>query len=372
MATLVLLAVALVVLGLWPDLTGFLTFSPGGDTIQIGALLPLSGKNAVYGIEIKNAIELAKSEINSDGGINGKRLTVIFEDDQADAAIGTSAMQKLTQVDRVPVVIGSWASGVVVATAPIAEKNKTVVMAIAIAPSISNAGDYIFRIQPSAVFYTQKSVSFLRDRNFSSAAVIFVNNEFGKSLSDAFVADWAGSGASVIAIESFAQGDSDFKTQLSKIKAVKPEVVFIAGYQETIAVIKQMRELDLNATILAGPPFESQSTISALGNEAEGVLYAYHFISGNQNSKAQTYEQNYWETYGVPTGGFAPLAYDATHIIANALKKCDSNSDCIKKEIYNTKGEGVVGPITFDANGDPDVPIVMKTVKNGKFVRFDE
>src|SRR3989344_4828239 len=120
--------------------------------IKIGALLPLTGQNAIYGEEIKNAIELAKTEINEHGGINGKQMEIIYEDDKADPTVGTKAMQKLIEIDDVSIVLGSWVSGVVLAVAPIAEQNKVVVLATAISPKITTAGDYIFRMQPSATY----------------------------------------------------------------------------------------------------------------------------------------------------------------------------------------------------------------------------
>jgi branched-chain amino acid transport system substrate-binding protein len=339
------------------------------NTIKIGALLPLSGQNSVYGTEIMNAIDLAKDEINSRGGINGKVLEIIYEDDKADPATGVSAMQKLVTTDGVPVVLGSWASGVVTATAPIAEENHVIVMAEAISPAITNAGDYIFRVQPSATLYTQKSSEFLRTRNISTIAIININNEFGKSLKDAFVSDFESRNGSVISIEEYSQGDQDFRTQLGKIKAKAPQSVFIAGYQDTINVIRQMSELGMTMTILAGPPFESKSTLDSLGNLAEGVIYAYHFAPGNEASKE--YEQKYLQKYGTPTGGFAPLMYDATGIIADAMKSCNTNTTCIKQFLYSVRYEGVTGTITFDKNGDPSLPIIMKTVRNGTFVRYE-
>ncbi len=341
------------------------------EKFVIGALLPLTGRNGVYGQEIRNAIELALDEINSEGGINGKVFVVIYEDDQADPKTGVSGMQKLVNIDRVPVVLGSWASGVVVAAAPIAEQGKVVVMASAISPAITDAGDYIFRVQPSATFYTAKSVELLRDENLSSAAVIFVNNEFGKALKDAFVSEFEAQGGEIVAVEAYAQGDIDFRSQLTKIKEKSPEIVFIPGYQDTVEVIKQIEELGIESRILSGPPFESQSTLQKLGGIAEGVLYAYHFVSGKDTLKAIHYEEAYLQKYGVPTGGFAPLMYDATQIIANSLRKCGEDTDCIKEELHRTEYEGVTGTITFDENGDPIIQIVMKTVKNGEFVLYE-
>ena len=362
--------------GIWYGVSRKPTPVAKKEPIKIGAIWPLSGKNAAYGHEIQNAIELAKNEINNQGSINGYSLKIIYEDDQADPKVGTNAMQKLVTIDKVPVVLGSWASGVVVASAPIAEKNHVVVLASAISPAITNAGDYIFRMQPSATFYSAKSAELLRKMNVSTAAIIYVNNEFGVALKDAFTSDFESRGGKTVDIEAYEQGSSDFRTQLTKIKEKNPGVIFIAGYQETIDVIKQIKELGITSKILAGPPFESKSTIKKLGKSAEGVLYPYHFVAGRKNSKAQHYEKAYLEKYGVPTGGFAPLMYDGTYIIANAMKQCCQNTKCdtvcIKNRLYQTDYNGVVGRVRFDKNGDPIIPIVMKTVKNGRFVPYGE
>lgn len=330
------------------------------DEMTIGALLPLSGPNAVYGIEIQNAIELARNEINAAGGINGQQLKIRYEDDQASPVVGVNAMQKLLTVDNVHVVLGSWSSGVVLATAPITEQQNVLVMASAIAPAISDAGDYVFRIQPSAHAYTALSAAL----TYKTAAILHANTEFATALKDAFLQDFQGI---VVAVEVYEEQDRDVRTQLTRIKEEMPELLFIAGYQDTITVITQAHELGITAQLLAGPPFESAATLAALGDLAEGVLYPYHFVPGEARSR--NYERAYYEQYGTPTGGFAPLMYDATHIIAHTLRACQHNTTCMVHALHEIRYEGVSGTITFDENGDPSIPLVMKTVRDGVFVR---
>jgi branched-chain amino acid transport system substrate-binding protein len=341
-------------------------------TIKIGAILPLSGGNEFYGKEIQNAIELAREEINKVGGINGKRLEVIYEDDQADAKIGASAMQKLVDVDKVPVVLGSWASGVVLATAPIAEKAKVVVMAEAIAPAISNAGDYIFRIQPSATYYSAELMKVVIGQlKLRNIAIIYINNEFGTALRDAVRSEAEKLGGKIVAEESYAQNDQDFRSQLMKIKAKNPDAFFIGGYQEQASIIKQANELGLKTKFLAGPPFENQKLIEGLGKLAEGVIYPYHFLAQTSNPKTINYMEAYKNKFGVETGGFAPLMYDAVYILADSLKQCGVDTNCIKAALYSTNYDGVTGLVKFDSNGDPIIPIIVKTVKNGRFVKYE-
>ncbi len=342
------------------------------ETIKIGAILPLSGQNEFYGNEIKNAIELAREEINKTGGINGSNLEVIYEDDKAEAKTGVNATQKLIEMDKVPVILGSWASSVVLAEAPIAEKSKVIVMAEAIAPAISEAGDYIFRIQPSASYYSAELIKTVVEKlNLKKIAIIYINNDFGVALRDTVKDEARKSGANIVAEESYLQGDQDFRSQLIKIKAENPEALFIGGYQEQLSVIKQAYELGIKVQILAGPPFENKKLINDLGGLAEGIIYPYHFVAQTDNPKTIDYMEAYKNKFGVETGGFAPLMYDAVKIIANVMRMCNVDTDCIKDKLYNTVYEGVSGKISFDKNGDPLISIIIKTVKNGQFAPLE-
>ena len=340
------------------------------QSIKIGAILPLSGANAVYGAEIQNAIELAKDEINSKGGINEHLLEVVYEDDQTDPKVGVTAMQKLAEVDKVSVVLGPWASGVAVAAAPVAERNKVIMLCEAIAPSISSAGDFIFRIQPPVKDYAEAAAKYARSLNIKNASIIFINNEFGVALKDEFGRFFLQYGGTIVAQEEYEANAQDYRTPLMKIKEKSPEVVFVAGYQELVSVIKQIDELRMDVKVFTGPPFESQRIVEALGPLAEGVVYSYHFAADEANPRNVDYRNNYFARFGKQTQVFGPLMYDGMYIVANAMKVCGEDSSCIRDELYKTSYDGVVGTTTFDKNGDSKSAVFMKTVKEGRFVRI--
>jgi len=261
---------------------------------------------------------------------------------------------------------------VVVASAPIAEKAQVIVMAQAISPLISDAGDYIFRIQPSASYYSRELTRIAIEKlGLKKIAILYINNEFGIALKDTVQEESKKIGATIITPESYTQGDQDFRSQLTKIKDAEPDALFIGGYQEQALIVRQAHEIGLNARILAGPPFENKSLIDDLGELAEGVIYPYHFIADTNRPETIIYINAYREKFGVETGGFAPLMYDAVYIIKNALALCDTNTQCIKGVLYNTTYKGVSGTITFDHNGDPRSAIVIKTVKDGEFIQFE-
>jgi len=342
------------------------------EVIKIGAILPLTGPAGRYGQYIQEGLELAKDEINNSGGINGKKLLVIYEDDQANPTMATNAMWKLVNENKVPIVFGSWASSCVLAMAPIAEKTHTVIMAEAISPKIRDAGDYVFRIQPDARYYLKKLVPFVyNELGIRKIAILYVNNDFGVDQANVFKKKFEKLGGQVLLMEGFEQGATDFKTELLKIKKEKPEAVFCPAYTEIAIILKQAREMGLKQRFIASVPFENPEILKTAGEAAEGVVYPHHFDPDSNNPLVQEFQKKYIARYGRKAEGFAALAYDGIRIIAHVLRKCESNSECIKNELYKVKDfPGVTGPTTFDDHGDVVKPIIIKTVRNGKFVKY--
>ena len=342
----------------------------------IGALLPLTGASSSFGEELRNAIDLAVQDVNSQGGINGRLLKIIYEDDQCDPKTGVTAITKLIEVDAVKIVLGSWCSGVVVAEGPVAESHKVIVMAEGISPKISTLGDYIFRIQPSASFYMKDASAYVRSLGISRAGIIFGNHEFGVSVKDSFTKEFTSAGGRVVESQPYDQGAADLRTQLTKIASVKPDLLFVIGYQpDNINIIKQLHDLGITARVMATPTIETKATLDALGNLSEEIIYPYHFDE-KANPSSSEFVKRFTETFGKPPSGFAPLMYDGTRIISEALQVCanrkqnqESDTNCIKETLYKIKYNGIVGTVTFDSNGDPSVPIYIREIKGGAFGR---
>lgn len=288
----------------------------GANPIRIGAILPLTGSSARYGKWIQEGLDLALEQINPNGGINGRRLEIIYEDDQAQPASAASAMQKLVNIDKVPCVFGSWASSSVLAQAPIAEQAKTVLMAEAISPKIRDAGDYVFRIQPDARYYLKELVPFVFNQlRARTAATLFVNNDFGVDQAAVFKAEFERMGGKIVAEESYLPDTTDFRTQLTKISAVKSNVLFLPGYAEVGTILKQASELGLSCKFVGSVPTENPDLISIAGAAAEGIIYPSHFDPDSPDPTVQAFQKAYAAKYGHPAEGFAALAYDGMMII---------------------------------------------------------
>lgn len=269
-------------------------------------------------------------------------------------------------------MFGSWASSSVLAEAPIAEKTHTVIMAEAISPKIQESGPYVFDIQPNARYYIHKFVPFVHDSlRLTTVSILYVNNDFGLDQARVFKKDFDSLGGKVLSEDAFEQGATDFRTQLEKIKIRNPQAIFCPAYTEIAIILREARELGMRQQFLASVPFENPAILKAAGSAADGVIYPYHFDPNSPDSLVQEYQRAYSRTYGTKSEGFAALAYDGIRIIAQVLCHCGDNPSCIKDQLHQIKDfPGVTGPTTFDSHGGVIKPIVIKTVRNGRFTKY--
>lgn len=339
------------------------------EQIKIGAILPLTGNDARYGLWIKEGLDLCIDEVNLSGGINGKSVKIIYEDDQATPQKAVSAMIKLTQVDKVPVVFGSWASSSVLAQAPIAEKTRTVIMAQAISPKIRFAGDYVFRCIPDSNHALSTLVPFAIKKGVRKASVIYVNNDYGKDQADVFSRKMAESGGQVVFAEGYDLGVTDFRTILSKIKGLEFDAIYLPGYTEVGLILRQMKELGIHSQVYASDPFENEEILRIAGNAAEGVFYPAFFVTTGTTDESLTFVNSYKSRYGREPESNAALAYNGIKIIFETMRRGGTNSTEIKDTLYKFKNyRSTLGIVTIDSYGDITLPVHMKTVKNGVFV----
>ncbi len=356
-------------------ITSFGCVEKQSEEIVIGAILPLTGDGAKWGETAKNAINMATNEINAEGGINGKKMKVIYEDDQGGPATGASVMTKLATVNKVPVVIGTLFSSVTLAMAPIAEGNKVVLISPAsTAPKISQAGDYIFRNVAPDTFEAKEMATFaFKEMKFQHVAILYINNDYGLGLKEVFESEFKKLGGSILSEESFEQGGTDFRAQLTKIKNAKPDAVYMPGYPPEMAqIMKQAAELKLRTQFLSVTVFEDSKVLELAGQAADGVIYTTQVYDPEAKDEiVQKFVKAYKDRFNATPDIFAGLSYDATKIVALAMRQGGLQSEQIKKTLYTIKDfHGVTGLTTFDANGDVMKPIGIKVLKQGRFVWY--
>lgn len=344
--------------------------------ITLGVILPLTGDGAKYGESARRAIDLAFSEINTKGGINGKLIRLIYEDSQGAPQKGVSALQKLITFDHVAAVIGDLFSSVTLAMAPLAERNRVVILSpTSSAPSITHAGDYIFRNCASDVFEGTVMAEAARDRlGIRTVAVLYINNDYGVGIADVFRKKFTAKGGSIVGEEAFAQGATDFRAQLTKIAFAHPEAIYLVGYKELGLVLKQIGELGIKAKLLSTVMFEDPEILRVAGPAAEGVIYsARAYDHQSDDPVIRTFVSAFKARYGETPDIFAAYSYDAANIMVHAIALGGATGDGIKKALYATQNyKGVCGLTSFDENGDVSQPAFLKTVRGGKFVWLGE
>jgi branched-chain amino acid transport system substrate-binding protein len=352
-----------------------LLFTPGCSKktepkeIKIGAILPLTGDNAKYGIWIQEGLNLYVDQVNSTGGIRGRRVAIIYEDDQTEPQKAVAAMRKLAQVDKVPIVFGSWASSCVLAQAPIAEKTHTVIMAQAISPKIRFAGDYVFRCIPDANHSLSTLVPFAIKKGVRKAATIYVNNDYGKDQAEVFRNKIVASGGEIVFEEGYDSEITDFRTILSKVKGFTIDAVYLPGYTEVGLILRQMKELGIRCQVYSSDPFENEEILRVAGDAAEGVFYPSFFTTQGATGELLRFVDSYKNRYGREPEGNAALSYNGIHIILEAIRKGGVESTSIKGTLYQFKNyQAPLGTVSIDNYGDIALPVYVKTVKNGKFV----
>ena len=322
------------------------------STIRVGSVLPLTGDIASYGVAAKRGVDLAVDELNRAGGVTGRRLEVLYEDDQGQVNQAVAAMQKLVSVDRVAAVIGSAASSVTLALCPIANREKVpLITPISSSEELtSKGGPYFFRVCPSDVLQAQMMADWFKEDGRRKAAILYVNNSWGQSLRQEFEAKFRASGGEIVAAEAVREGDRDMRAQLTKIKAAAPDALYaITHGKEGGVILLQARELALAKPIYGADVWGSPELMETARDAAKGVriIVPTKFEGPKYSGFAAVFSKK----YGAEPDVYAAYSYDLTYALAAALAKSPSG-DGLREALAGTSYEGVTGLTKFDEHGD--------------------
>lgn len=359
-------------------LLGLVAAGWAAEPIKLGSVLRLSA-GAEDGLPARRGVELAVKEINQAGGINGRPLEVIFEDEKDSPTQAVNAVQKLINVDKVTAIIGPMTSGATLAAAPTANEAKVVMVTpTATSPKVSGAGAYIYRgcsrIDKQAEALTKYVAEHFKPK---TVGILYSNEPYGKGCYELFSKYFENLGIKVAAVESFMRGAKDFRAQLTNLKAANPDILFIPGYyQETAPAAVQARQLGLNQRIIGVYGDIAPIYIQLAGKAAEGHLVASEYDEDYNTPKNKKFKEAYYNLVKSLANEpvnimFAALTYDMTHLVAEGLKKYGPTPDGIKKYLDEVKDfDGVTGKLSFDQNHDVvKGEVALFEVKNGKYVK---
>ncbi|MCB0365232.1 MAG: ABC transporter substrate-binding protein [Bdellovibrionales bacterium] len=343
--------------------------------IAIGAFLSLSGTDASFSGSTKKGLELAIEQINSKGGVKGRRLKLIIKDDQGKPETAAQLVEALADQDNVVAIIGQAASQLSLAAAPIAQKKQVpMISPSSTNPRVTEAGDYVFRvcfIDPFQGYVMAKfarshlkvdKVAILRDRK----------SEYSMGLAEYFSKTFLNLGGEVVAEEEFVSGDLDFRDQISHIRSQSPSAIFIPGYYTEVALIaRQIRQMGLKAHLLGGDGWDSGKLFELARESVNGSYFSSHFTSESKEPQVKDFVELYRSKYKERPDGFAAMAFDATHILAEALRKAKVLSrEEIRNKIAETKGfPGVTGAISLNSERNAEKPAVIFKI-DGPVNRF--
>ena len=345
----------------------------GGDTIKVGEFASMTGNEATFGQSSHKGTQLAIDDLNAAGGVLGKKLELLMEDDQSQAGQPATVVRKLISRDGVVAILGEVASSRSLEAAPICQQNKIpMISPSSTNPKVTEVGDYIFRVCFIDPFQGTVMANFaLRTLHLKNVAVLTdVKSDYSLGLAKFFKQGFIAGGGTIIAEQNYSGGDKDFNAQLTSIKAANPDGIFVPGYYTEVGLIAlQAKQLGISVPIFGGDGWESSALMSIGGSALEGDYYSTHFSPENTTPAVQEFVQKFKAKYNETPDAMAALGYDSAMILAAAMKAAGTTDGAkVRDALAATKDfSGVTGKTTIDANRNASKPAVILTIKNGQF-----
>jgi branched-chain amino acid transport system substrate-binding protein len=344
----------------------------GSDVILLGQVGALTGGQATFGISTRNGIEMAIKEANAAGGVKGKKLAIRVYDNQSKPEEAAQSVTRLITQDKVVLILGDVASSNSLA---MAEKAQAAGVPM-ITPSSTNTtvtqkGDYIFRVCFIDPFQGFVMAKFARENLKLGKVAVLQDNKSAYSidLSGVFTQKFTEMGGKVVTTESYSQGDTDYRAQLTAIRKAQPDGIYVPGYYSEVGIIaRQAREVGLKAPLMGGDGWDSEKLFELGGSAIQGSYFSNHYSPDNPDPRVQKFISEYKAAYGGVPDALAALGYDAAHVAIEALKRAkDLSGPAVRDAIAQTKNfPGVAGTITLDDKRNAVKSAVVLKVGDGK------
>lgn len=352
------------------------------DEIVIGAMGPLTGNVAIYGIASTNGTKQAIDEINEAGGILGKQVKLVIEDEKGDTQEAVNVYNKLAE-SGAAAIIGSITSGPTVAVAELANRdNMLLITPTGTQLDITEGRPSVFRVCFTDPFQGEILAQYAKETLGASTAAVLSNNssDYSQGVKDAFVAEAAAQGITIVGDESYGNDDKDFRVQLTTIASGNPDVVLIPDYYEIIALIApQAREVGITGTFIGPDGWDGviEQLTTGISDESlkdealepvQNSVFTNHYSLDDPDERIQAFIKNYNELYGENPASFSALGYDAAYMVKQAIEEAGStDSQAIIDAMKNIDFEGITGSIKFDENNNPIKAVSMIKVTEGEY-----
>jgi len=349
--------------------------TPNRTTIKIGYFGDLTGPTFNFGQSAINGVLMAASEANQAGGINGRQIDVVIEDDKGSPEEAARLTAKLIDQDKVIAIIAGGTSGNSRAAAPKAQVSHIpLISPSSTDPAVTQTGNYIFRACFVDTFQGEVMADFaVKTLKAQKAAILFdFNSPYSKGLTDYFKLSFGKLGGSIVSEQTYTQGDADFKGQLSTIRSAEPDVIYIPGYYGDVAlIVKQARMIGMTQPLLGGDGWDAPELWQLGGDALNGAYISTHYSVDDPSPAIQTFVDLYKQRYGnLLPDAHAALAYDAGRLLFDALARTGSTEgDKLRDALAQTKNfNGVTGVISMDADRNAVKPAVVLKLEDLKFI----
>ncbi|AEI64533.1 putative branched chain amino acid ABC transporter periplasmic amino acid-binding protein [Corallococcus macrosporus] len=342
------------------------------NSILLGQVGSLTGGQATFGISTRNGIELALKEANAAGGVKGKKLAIRVYDNQSKPEEAAQAATRLITQDKVALILGDVASSNSLAMAEKAQAaGVPMITPSSTNPTVTAKGDYIFRVCFIDPFQGFVMAKFARENlKLNNVAVLQDNKSaYSIGLAEVFTRKFTEMGGKVTAVESYSQGDTDYRAQLTAIRKSQPEGIYVPGYYSEVGIIaRQAREVGLKVPLMGGDGWDSEKLFELGASAIEGSYFSNHYSPDNPDPRVQKFIADYKAAYGAVPDALAALGYDSARVAVAALERAkDLSGPAVRDAIAQTKDfPGVAGTVTLDAQRNAVKSAVVLKVEDGK------
>ncbi len=348
------------------------------EAIKIGEVNPITGAIGQYGTTCHQGIQLAVDQMNSNGGVLGRKIDLVTEDNQSKPGETATIVRKFVTQDKVVAIIGDLTSSGTLEGGPIAEAAKIpMVSPLATNPKVTEIGNYIFRVCFIDEFQGRLMARFASENLHAKTAATLtdVKQDYSVGLSGFFKETFTSATGRIVREQSYTSGDTDFRAQLTSIKAAAPDVVFVPGYYPEVGIIlKQARQLGLTIPLIGCEAWDNPTLLQVAGKAADGCYFSNQFSASDPTPVVQAFDQTYQAKFGALPDNFAALGYDAANVVFDAIKRAGSTDpSAIRDALAATKDfPGVSGNITIDAERNASKPAVILEISSQTFQYFEK
>ncbi len=349
--------------------------APAADAappVRIGFFMSITGRDASFGEASLQGATLAVDQLNAEGGVLGRTIELVVEDDRSLDGEAATAAKKLISRDRVVALVGECASARTLEAAPIAQASRIpLVTPASTSARVTATGDEVFRVCFVDSFQGRVMATFARRRLGLARAALLVDATapYSVGLAEYFSRTFEALGGAVVLRQSYAGAATDFRAQLTAIRAAAPDAIFLPGYYVAAGLVaRQARDLGLRATLLGGDGFEAPQLMAIGGDALEGACYSTHFSAESADPETRRFVAAFRLRFGTVPNGLSALTYDAVRLVADAISRAGTTErEALRRALAATRGfRGATGSLTMNARRDAEKAAAIITIRDGR------